>query len=229
MARMAVGRGSFGMTHMTDFVQPQPQAAAAPFAPWTLAASDVVEAAAALATTARVLDLGAGLGRHSMVYARAGHEVVAIDTAPDAVAALRNLASREGLEIDAREGLLSRLPDAAGSFDHVLCWDAFCTDDEAATRRILAELGRVLRPGGTLLGRMPSRRNLAATLAHDHGREISRNTWVFDGAGIGGRPHHFCSAVELAQMLDGFEPRYMEDRETDGPGSHHWHFCAERV
>ncbi|UGS36650.1 class I SAM-dependent methyltransferase [Capillimicrobium parvum] len=48
-----------------------------------------------------ILDVGAGTGRVTLDLARRGHDVVALDRDPDLVAALRERAAREGLQVDA--------------------------------------------------------------------------------------------------------------------------------
>jgi tellurite methyltransferase len=49
--------------------------------------------------TGSVLDLGCGLGNLSLEAGRRGHQVVAVDTSPTAVARLNNDAEREGLPV----------------------------------------------------------------------------------------------------------------------------------
>jgi SAM-dependent methyltransferase len=51
-----------------------------------------------------VLDLGAGTGRVALHLAARGHEVVALDSAPDLLAALRERASRTGAPVEAIVG-----------------------------------------------------------------------------------------------------------------------------
>ena len=61
-------------------------------------------------------------------------------------------------------------------------------------------------------------------------KEISRNTWVFnDGRSDKRRPHYYCSAVEMLALFQGFEVKWMEDREHDKPGSWHWYLILERT
>ena len=61
----------------------------------------------------------------------------------------RKRAAQLGLEVDLRIGDAQQLEFAAGSFDSVACTLSLCTipDDHAA----VAEIKRVLRPGGRLL------------------------------------------------------------------------------
>ena len=106
----------------------------------------------------RVLDAGCGSGFNLLGLARLGR-TVGIDLAPEAVAFCR----RRGVRA-ARASLLALpFPDAA--FDAVTSFDviyhAWVTDD----RRAVAEMARVLRPGGLLLVRVPALKMLWG--AHD--------------------------------------------------------------
>lgn len=197
--------------------------------PWAQAEPWVTEHAATLAPGSRILDLGAGIGRHALAFARAGHQVTALDAAGAAVAATSAAAFAQGLTIDCVEAPMTALPFQDASFDHVLSWNVIYHGDEAIGRRTLAEVARVLRPGGSFMATMLSARRLPVEQAKAQGREISRNTWVFDGPGDKVHPHYFCTASELLSLLWGFEVFTLYDRPHEKPGSWHWHFLAERL
>ena len=110
----------------------------------------------------RLLDLGCGFGRHAFQAARQGAEVVAFDAGAEEVAAVRGTfgAMAEAGELDAgtarvgaAQGDALRLPFADGSFDRVIASEVLehIPDDEQA----MAELARVLRPGGTMAVTVP--------------------------------------------------------------------------
>ena len=196
---------------------------------WERPEAEVMEFARALPAGASVLDLGAGVGRHALALARQGFAVAALDAAPEGIAEINRIAAAEGLAIDARVGLMTELPFADASFDHVLSWNVIYHGDETVLRASIAEIARVLKPGGTFLGTMLSARRVPVEQAKAPGREISRNTWVFEGPGDKIHPHYFCNGRDLLELFSAFEVCRLEDREHETPGSWHWHLVLERL
>jgi SAM-dependent methyltransferase len=109
----------------------------------------------------RVLDMGCGAGRHAFEMYRRGGDVVAFDQDGDELAGVLDLfgAMRDagevpdGAEADIKEGDALSLPFADGEFDRVVAAEVLehIPDDTAA----IAELARVLRPGGTMAVTVP--------------------------------------------------------------------------
>jgi 2-polyprenyl-3-methyl-5-hydroxy-6-metoxy-1,4-benzoquinol methylase len=197
--------------------------------PWATAEPWVIEHGRTLAPDSRILDLGAGIGRHALALAAMGHRVAALDAAEAAVAATAAAATAQGLNVAIRQAPMTDLPFEDGQFDHVLSWNVIYHGDESVVRRTLAEIARVTRPGGSFMATMLSARRLPVEQARAPGREISRNTWVFDGPGDKVHPHYFCNAADLIALMPEFEVVTLFDRPHDKPGSWHWHFLAERL
>jgi len=196
---------------------------------WARAEPDVIRWKAGLTPGAHILDLGSGVGRHALALARDGFAVTALDAAPEGNAALRANAQAAGLAVETVEARMTSLPFADGTFDHVLSWNVIYHGDEDIVRSSIREITRVLKPGGTFLGTMLSARRVPVELAKAPGREVSRNTWVFEGEGDKVHPHYFCTAAELLELFPGFEALWIEDREHESPGSWHWHVLLERL
>ena len=196
---------------------------------WARPEPEVLAHAATLPPGARVLDLGAGIGRHALMFAQMGFDVAAMDAAPQSLATIRQAAGETHLHIDTAQALMTELPYADGHFDHVLAWNVIYHGDESVVSRSIAEIARVLKPNGTFMGTMLSARRIPVERAKAPGQQISHNTWVFDGPGDKIHPHYFCTARDLLALFDGFEVLSLVDREHDSPGSWHWHLLAERT
>lgn len=102
----------------------------------------------------RILDLCCGQGRHSMEFYRRGYKgVEGLDRSHYLIQKARAQARKENINIRWREGDARKLPFSADTFDVVtILGNSFgyfetLDDDE----KVLKELFKVLKPGGTLL------------------------------------------------------------------------------
>jgi len=96
----------------------------------------------------RVLEIAVGTGRNLPFY-RPDVTITGIELSTEMLAIARKRAADLGRAADLREGDAQRLPFAEGSFDTVLCALSLCTIPDPAVA--IAEMWRVLTPGGTLL------------------------------------------------------------------------------
>ncbi|MGB5759813.1 MAG: methyltransferase domain-containing protein [Acidimicrobiales bacterium] len=110
----------------------------------------------------RVLDLGAGFGRHAFATARLGADVVAVDLAMDEMVATKDTFAAMYLEREIPANASTtcvqanglNLPFADASFDRIIASEVLehVPDDLA----VMAELLRVLAPGGRLAATVPA-------------------------------------------------------------------------
>ena len=111
--------------------------------------TDFVVTALGLQPGARVLDVACGHGRHSARLARRGLAVTGLDVSASSL----ELARESAPEPEFVEGDMRELPFEDGRFDAAInLFTAFgYFEDEADDARVLHEVARVLRPGGSFL------------------------------------------------------------------------------
>jgi len=122
----------------------------------TLAEADFIAATLELRQGTSALDLGCGEGRHLEALGRSGASLFGVDFDRPALARAARFAR-------AVEGDLRALPFKSGCLANVYCWySTLFVFDEAGNRRALAEVARILRPGGRLLFQTVNAEHLAA-------------------------------------------------------------------
>ncbi|MGR3272286.1 3-demethylubiquinone-9 3-O-methyltransferase [Thalassococcus profundi] len=148
-----------------------------------------------------VLDLGCAGGFMAEALDARGARVTGIDPAEKAIAAARAHAAQEGRGIAYDVGVGEALPYAAASFDAVVCVDVL--EHVQDLDRVLAEVARVLRPGGLFLfdtiNRNPVARLATITLAEDLLQLLPKGTHD---------PEMFIKPKELSAALEtaGLKP-----------------------
>ena len=143
-----------------------------------------------------VLDLGCAGGFMAEALAGRGAQVTGIDPAAGAIDAARAHARAGGLRIGYDVGVGEALPYDDASFDAVVCVDVL--EHVADLTKVLAEVARVLRPGGLFLfdtiNRNPLARLATITIAEDLLRLLPRGTHD---------PAMFIKPAELRRAMQG--------------------------
>jgi tellurite methyltransferase len=170
-----------------------------------------------------VLDLGCGIGRHALFFAAHGFAVEAIDGAASGLDFARREAEARGLKLSLRQANADALPFAAECFDYVLAWNVIFHGTMGDVGRRLAEIWRVLRPGGLYQGTMLSKRDAQ----FGRGRPVAPDTFI-RGNDPNAHPHYYCDLAGLTALFAGFELLSLSQEEQRRPGSWHWHILAER-
>lgn len=127
-----------------------------PISPATTAREvDRILAAARIQPGTRILDLGCGIGRHSLEFAKRGFDVVGLDFSKDYLAQAiqaqkqKRLPNLQFVQGDMRK-IDRYFPPA--SFGLVVCLrDTFGYFDRKDDKRVLAYVARILKPGGALI------------------------------------------------------------------------------
>jgi len=94
------------------------------------------------------LDLGCGLGRHTILFGKNGFNVKSFDISEVAVEKTKNWAEEEGIEVETKTGDMLELPYDDSSVDCIYCRNVISHTDTEGMKKVIEELKRVLRKGG---------------------------------------------------------------------------------
>jgi ubiquinone/menaquinone biosynthesis C-methylase UbiE len=111
--------------------------------------SEAFRLAAGLPAGARVLEVAPGPGYLAVELARTGVRVTGLDISRTFVEIATDNARNAGVSVDFRVGDVAHMPFDSGTFDLVVCQAAF--KNFTLPKSALAEMHRVLRPGGVAL------------------------------------------------------------------------------
>ncbi|MEU9716212.1 class I SAM-dependent methyltransferase [Streptomyces sp. NPDC085524] len=150
-----------------------------------------------------VLELGAGHGRDALFFARSGFTVLASDFSPVGLTQLRARATAEGLAEkvttavhDVREPLPLADASVDAVFAHMLLCMALSTKEIHA---LVAEVRRVLRPGGTFVYTVRHTGDAHFGAGTGHGDDI----WEHGGFAVHFFPRHLVDSLADGWTLAG--------------------------
>ena len=158
------------------------------------------------------LDLGCGEGRHTILLARRGYDVTALDLEPLALRKAKAFARRAGVAARFVAGNALDLRFPAGTFDLVLdygCFHHVVTRDWTRYRR---EIARVLKPEGHLV------LSVFSTKFKHHPDERRTRNWLVH------RNHydHFFTPAEIRRAFQpAFDVRVLLEEHEGLNGLYH--------
>lgn len=164
----------------------------------------------------QVLDLGCGTGRHVVYLAREGFAVCGMDNAPQGLAMTRHWLQAEGLDAELRLGdMLDRYPFEDSTFDAVLSISVIHHARLAQVQAVIAEIWRVLKPGGLAFIAVPWRDRVES--GESDAEEIEPDTFVPLEGSEKGLPHHMFTEDTLRQAFGAFEilETHIDSRERN--------------
>ncbi|KQT27412.1 methyltransferase type 11 [Bradyrhizobium sp. Leaf396] len=137
----------------------------------------------------RVLDIGCGDGVLAVELAKRGGIVTGLDPDPTMLKAAQARALKEGITLALEQGEAGALPFPDVAFDRVVAVTVLCFIPDA--EQSVAEMARVLRPGGRLIVGELGRWNVWAAQRRIQGW-MGNSVW---------RHAHFRTASELRRLV----------------------------
>jgi len=179
------------------------------------------------------LDLGCGLGRHTVLFAKNGFSVKAFDISEEAIEQAKEWADKENLAVDFQIGDMLELPYKNEAFDCILCRNVISHTDTNGVRQIIKELRRVLKPEGECYFTLGSK---SAWGFKQDWPMVDENTKLRMEEGPEHKVPHFYADYDLIQTLfKDFKIEILEHigrfYEVDGTltESYHYHVLIRKI
>lgn len=148
----------------------------------------------------RGLDLGCGKGRHVVLMAEMGIEAHGTDISEVAIASGREWLAHARLSGKMDVGSITKIDYPDAYFDLVICHGVLDHVLEADCVAAIAEVRRILRPGGRFLVSLISEKDSA----YGQGTPIEPDTWLVAEGYEAGIPQAFFSLDRLRNRLKDF-------------------------
>lgn len=158
------------------------------------------------------LDLGCGLGRHSILFAQNGFDTYSLDLSDYGLNSLAEKARGLGLNIKTCKADINKLPYENSYFDCLLSYHVISHTDSIGIKTIIKEIRRVLKPGGEFFITLCSKES--PSFKQENIQRIDENTIIKTEEPEKGVPHFYSDLNGLRELLKEFniiKIRHIED------------------
>jgi ubiquinone/menaquinone biosynthesis C-methylase UbiE len=169
------------------------------------------------------LDLGCGLGRHSILFALNGFETYSLDLSEFGLASLSEKAKNLGLNIKTCKADINKLPYEDDFFDCLLAYHVISHTDSEGIKIILSEIKRVLKTDGEFFITLCSKESPGFKL--ENCQRIDENTIIKTEEPEMGIPHFYSDLDGVKRLLSDFQIikiRHIEDIWETGSSCHYF-------
>jgi len=149
----------------------------------------------------KFLDLGCGLGRHTIQFAKEGFETYAFDLSEVAIEEVKKEAKKHSLKVQFELGDMINIPYEAEMFDFVMCRNVISHTDTEGMKKIVKNIYKILKPGGECYLTLGSKD--ANGFKREDWPKIDANTRIKIEDGPENGIPHFYADYELIKELFG--------------------------
>lgn len=169
------------------------------------------------------LDLGCGLGRHAILFAKNGFDAHGLDLSQYGIDGLNKKATDLGLNIKTTIGDINKLPFEENMFHCLLAYHVISHTDTKGIKIIISEINRVLKSQGEFFITLCSKNSPSFT---EKGYpKIDENTIIKTEEPELNVPHFYSDIDTVKDLLKDFEIiriRHIEDIFNDSSSSHYF-------
>ena len=175
------------------------------------------------------LDLGCGLGRHSILFAKNGFDTYSFDLSQYGIEVLNEKAKELGLAIKTTVGDINKLPFRTEMFDCLLAYHVISHTDSQGIKTIISEIQRVLKSQGEFFITLCSKKSSAFT--EKSYPQIDENTILKTEEPELNIPHFYADLAAVRSLFKDFEIikiRHIEDIFEEGSSWHYFVYGKKR-
>jgi len=158
----------------------------------------------------KVLDLGCGAGRHSVLLANSGFEVIGIDISKSALKIAKRWTKRERLEnVAFVRATMTNIPLKDSCLDAAISVSVIHHGFKKDIETTVKEIHRILHQNGKLLANLASVKDSR----YGKGKRLERNTyWILENYEKDRfkELHHFLTKHEVSKLLQSFTRMQLE-------------------
>jgi AraC-like DNA-binding protein/2-polyprenyl-3-methyl-5-hydroxy-6-metoxy-1,4-benzoquinol methylase len=176
-----------------------------------------------------LLDLGTGLGRHAIYFAKQGFNVSAMDISDYAVQYLKTWAAKENLLINAKVSDMLSLNYSKQSFDCIFAYHVISHTDSIGIKKTIAEIERVLKPNGEVYLSFCSKES--TEFMGNKSNKLDKNTLISRNEIEKGIPHFYADLNDIKELLANFKIElikhteyFYSDFNPDNPGREKFYY-----
>ena len=170
----------------------------------------------------KILDLGCGLGRHSLFFAENGFEVHAFDLSESGFDKFMEQIKNENLNICIKLGDMLSLPYKDSYFDCVLAYHSIYHTDSLGIKQVISEIYRVLKKDGEAFLTFNSRNN--PSFIKNSNKKIDENTVLKTEGNEQNIPHYYTDVEDLKYLLKDFRIIKIRQIEDIWEEESSWHY-----
>lgn len=150
----------------------------------------------------KFLDLGCGLGRHSLYMAENGFDVTAFDLSEYGLNNLKELSKAKNLQINTVCGNMLELPFKDDTFDAIMSYQVIYHTDTNNFIKALNEVKRVLKKNGEFFVTMISKNSESFKNSSKH-EKLDENTIMINNAKTENNvPHMYVNIDDIKNIFE---------------------------
>ncbi|WP_025691299.1 class I SAM-dependent methyltransferase [Paenibacillus zanthoxyli] len=165
-----------------------------------------------------ILDIGAGLGRHAILFAKNNFEVAAIDLSEFGINYLNAWKEQEQLSICTKVCDMKKIPFQDHFFDCIWAYHSISHTDSLGFSEILEEIERVLKPEGEIYLSLSSKDS--GFYSKGGYPQVDENTIIKTDEGPEkGIPHYYVDLDDIFALFNNFKIesiRHVDDCYRNG-------------